>query len=261
MEITRIEKIGNHYYKREDEFVINGVCGGKARVALELIKKGIDSGVSNFVTCGSRDSRQCEVVAKVCETMGVNSHIFMPSGKDTNIIESISRTSGATIHRTKVGYNNVLIAQSTLYAKENNYFYIPFGLECQLTIDVNMHQVQNIPNHVKRIVVPCGGGMNMIAIIKGLEYYGMIDKEVVGIVVGKNPQDVFKKYNIYATKNDLFGKTNVKYSFNNSQFDYHTKPEKTTIDGIELDEIYEAKCIPFIKDNDLLWIIGKKLQN
>lgn len=39
MEITKIEKIGNHYYKREDEFVINGVCGGKARVALELIKK------------------------------------------------------------------------------------------------------------------------------------------------------------------------------------------------------------------------------
>lgn len=254
-ELTCVEKYGNHYYKREDLFVVNGVCGGKARIVINLVKKGIDNGIKDFVTCGSRDSRQCEVVAKVCEVLNVKSHLFIPSGKDTDIIESISQTNGATIHRTKVGYNNVLMSQSLLYAKENGFFYIPFGLECQETIDINMHQVKNIPSEVKRIIVPCGGGMNMIAILKGLEYYDMIDKEVVGIIVGKEPKEVFKKY----MPNDLFTTTKVKYRFERYPFDYHTKPRNTIIDGIELDCVYEAKCIPFIKENDLLWIVGKKI--
>lgn len=256
MKLTRIERIGHHYYKREDEFVVNGVCGGKTRVALDLIQKGIMSGISDFVTCGSRDSRQCEVVAKVSEAFGVRSHLFMPSGKDTDIIESISKTTGATIHRTKVGYNSVLAAHSKVFASQNSFFYIPFGLECKETIDINMHQVQNIPSEVKRIIVPCGGGMNMIAVIKGLEYYGMTDKEVVGVVVGKEPYDVFKKY----VQNDLFNPTKIKFGFEHYPFDYHTKPNKTTIDGIELDEVYEAKCIPFMRENDLLWIVGKNLK-
>lgn len=254
-ELTKIEKRNNHYYKREDELVVNGVCGGKLRVVMELVKQGVSQGKKDFVTCGSRDSRQCEVVAKVCEKMGVNSHLFMPSGKGTAIMESITNTKGTTIHRTKVGYNNVLMSQSALFAKENGFFYIPFGLECQDAIDINMHQVQNIPSVVKRIIVPCGGGMNMIAIIKGLEYYGMIDKEVIGIIVGKEPNNVFKKY----VQNDLFNQTKIKYGFEHYLFDYHTKPKETVIDGIDLDEVYEAKCIPFMQDGDLLWIVGKKL--
>lgn len=254
--LTPVERRGTRYYKRDDFFVVNGVCGGKARVALSLIKQGIDKGVKDFVTCGSRDSRQCEVVAKICETMGVRSHLFMPSGKDTDVTISISNTKGATIHRTKVGYNSVIMSHSALYAKENNFSYIPFGLECQATIDINMRQVENIPEDVKRIIVPCGGGMNMIAIIKGLEHYRMTDKMVVGVVVGKKPNDLFERY----LPNDIFASTDVKYGFEYYPYDYHTKPKETSVDGIELDEVYEAKCIPFLKDGDLLWIVGKKIK-
>ena len=253
--LTNVEKINNIFVKREDKYTINNVCGGKARVVNELVKNGIKKGYKNFVTCGSRDSRQCEVVAKICEYFGVKSHLFIPSGNDTYITLSIAQTNGATIHRTKVGYNNVLVSQSSLYAKENDYLYIPFGLECQDTIDINMHQVQNIPKDVKRIIVPCGSGMNMIAIIKGLEYYGMIDKEVVGVIVGKDPKNVFKKY----IQNDLFNRTLIKYSFEHYPFDYHYRPKEITIGNIELDEVYEEKCIPFIRENDLMWIVGKKI--
>lgn len=254
--LTKIEKISDYFFKREDELAVNSVCGGKVRVVLEMIKRGISNGIIDFVTCGSRDSRQCEVVAKVCECFGVYSHLFMPSGKETDITLSIENTKGATIHRTKVGYNNVLMSQSFIFSAQKKYAYIPFGLECQETIDINMHQVKNIPDAVKRIVVPCGGGMNMIAIIKGLDYYGMVDKEVVGVVVGKEPKSVFEKY----IRNDLFASNLVKYSFVYYPYDYHTKPKETTICGIELDEVYEAKCIPFLEKGDLLWIVGKKLK-
>ena len=253
-ELTPVIKRGNHYYKCEDEFVVNGVCGGKARVVMSLVQEGIMNNKKDFVTCGSRDSRQCEVVGRICEYYGVKSHLFMPSGKDTDISTSLSNTKGATIHRTKVGYNNVLIHDSYAYAKDNDFYYIPFGLECQQTIDINMHQVQNIPDDVKRIIVPCGGGMNMLAIIKGLEYYKKADKEVIGVVVGKKP-NIFAKY----LPNDMFDNIHVKYSFMYYPFDYHTKPKERMVDGIELDEVYEAKCIPFLQDGDLMWIVGRKI--
>lgn len=254
-ELTKVELKGDIFFKREDEFIINGVCGGKARVVYEIVKNGINCGHRVFVSCGSRDSRQCEVVAKICEYFGVQSHLFMPSGKDTDIIDSIGITKGATIHRTKVGYNNVLMSQSKAYAREFGWSYIPFGLECKEAIAINMPQVQNIPKCVKRIVVPCGGGMNMIAIIKGLDYYGIRDKEVVGVIVGKNPKDVFAKY----VQNDLFNNVNVKYSFEHALVDYHTKSVAQAIDDIELDPIYEAKCVPFLKSGDLMWIVGRKM--
>lgn len=253
--LTPVEKRGTHYYKRDDEFVVNGVCGGKARVAYSLIERGIGSGVRSFVTCGSRDSRQCEVVAKICEHFGVESHLFMPSGKDTDVIESISATKGATLHRTKVGYNSVLVSHSQAFATENGFGYLPFGLETGETIIVNMEQVRNIPSDVKRIVIPCGGGMNMISVIKGLEYTGRYDVHVTGVVVGKRPDSVFERF----LGSSLFYAPKVTWDFVYYPSDYHVKACVTSIDGLELDPIYEAKCIPFLEDGDLMWIVGKKI--
>lgn len=254
-ELTTVEKRGSHYYKREDEFVINGVCGGKARVINEIVTRQMYCGYTHFVTCGSRDSRQCEALAKVCELHGVSSHIFMPSGNDTDIIRSIEETKYATIHRTKVGYNTVLIAESRKYANNTGAFYIPFGMGMTETLEIQSKQVENIPLDVKRIVVPCGGGMNMIAVIKGLESIGRTDVEVVGVQVGANP---YKTFNAWLP-NTLFEECKIKYSFVKADGEYGKAAKETVIDGVELDEMYEAKCIPFLKDGDLLWIVGKKL--
>lgn len=254
-ELTSVEKRGTHYYKREDEFVINGVCGGKARVADTLVRDVMTAGVKDFVTCGSRDSRQCEVVARICERYGVRSHLFMPSGKDTDIIESISKTDGATLHRTKVGYTSVLQAHSKKFAEENGFAYIPFGMETERAIEVNMHQVANIPSDVKRIVIPCGGGMNMISVIRGLDAYGRHDVRVTGVVVGKKPDGVFDRF----LGMNLFDAPNVKWDFVEYPSSYGVHAKVTESDGLALDEVYEAKCIPFLVDGDLLWIVGKKL--
>lgn len=254
-ELTTVEKRGSHYYKREDEFVINGVCGGKARVINEIVTRQMSFGYTHFVTCGSRDSRQCEALAKVCELHGVSSHLFMPSGKDTDISLSIKETKSATIHRTKVGYNTVLIAESRKYANNTGAFYIPFGMGMIETLEIQSKQVENIPLDVKRIVVPCGGGMNMIAVIKGLENIGRTDVEVVGVQVGANP---YKTFNAWLP-NTLFEECKIKYSFVKADGEYGKAAKVTMIDDVELDDMYEAKCIPFLKDGDMLWIVGRKL--
>lgn len=254
-DLTLVEKRGDHWYKRDDLFVVNGACGGKARVINEIVTREKAFGVTNFVTCGGRDSRQSEILAKVCELHGVSSHIFMPSGKDTDISVSIENTKYATIHRTKVGYNTVLNSESKRFAAEQGMFYFPFGMHMGDTIVINSQQVENVPMDVKRIIIPCGGGMNMIAVIKGLEMIGRRDVEVIGVVVGANPTRTFKKW----LPETLFDKCNIKYSFVKSDLEYGRPSKVTEIDGIELDEIYEARCIPFLKDGDMLWIVGKKI--
>jgi 1-aminocyclopropane-1-carboxylate deaminase/D-cysteine desulfhydrase-like pyridoxal-dependent ACC family enzyme len=255
IDLTQIERHGDYYVKRDDLFVINNVCGGKARVVNELVARGMHDGQYVFVSCGSRDSRQCEVVAKICEKHNVECHLFMPSGADTDIIKSIKNVKNATIHRTKVGYNSVLISHSKKFAEMYDFFYIPFGLECQETIDINMHQVQNVPKDVKRIVVPCGSGMNMISIIKGLDYYGRYDVKVVGVMVGHDPRKTLDGF----IHNSLFERCKVNYELVRCPYDYSKKAKDVMIGGLKVDEMYEAKCLPFLEKNDLLWIVGRKI--
>lgn len=249
-EITRIERRGSIYFKRDDTFNVCGVNGGKARAAYHIINKAINNGANEFVTAGSRQSPQCEIVSEICEHLGVKCHLFMPRGKDTSVIEHINKNKLSTIHRTKVGYNNVIIYNAKKYAEENNYYYIPFGMECEENLEITKHQVKNIPSSVKRIIIPCGSGMSMISVIKGLDYYNMHDKEVIGIIVGKDPKKAFEKF---------LKDTNVKYRFITSDIKYSDYVKNNKMLGIELDPIYEAKCKPYLEDGDMLWIVGKRL--
>lgn len=174
----------------------------------------------------------------------------MPKGKDTSVILNINKNSLSQIHRTEVGYNNVICKWASDYAIENNYCYIPFGMECEENIEVTKRQVLNIPEHIKRIVVPVGSGMNFISIVNGLEEYGMTDKTVLGVSVSK---DVTKTINKYLNA------PNINYEIVKSESDYHKEAEEYTIEGVELDRIYEAKCLPYIEPGDCLWIVGKRI--
>jgi 1-aminocyclopropane-1-carboxylate deaminase/D-cysteine desulfhydrase-like pyridoxal-dependent ACC family enzyme len=254
MDLTKVQKIDEYYFKRDDDYRIGDAIGGKARVARCLVEKAIAEGFNKVVTTGSRDSRQCDIVSSVCDYYNVECFLFMPSGKDTDVIRSIQNRETSVIHRTKVGYNSVLIAHSKKWAIENNAYYIPFGMELQECININMHQVQNVPKDVKRIVIPCGGGMQMISVIHGLKHYGMSHIKVVGVQVGADPKRVI---NAFLPDLGFFGNDyNYEIIKSDIPYDKHTN---VTICGIELDPIYEAKCVPFLEKGDLLWIVGKRL--
>ena len=253
--LTPVEKRGGYWLKRDDMFVVAGARGGKARSAWELLVQASSKGYTSVVTAGSRLSPQCEIVSSLCEHMGMDAHLFMPNGKDTSVITHINANKRSTIHRTKVGYNTVICHDAMAYAKEHGAFYIPFGMECAENIETTKHQVRNIPDAVKKIVVPCGSGMSMISIIKGLEHYGMYDKRVVGVVVGRNPKRTFERF----LRNDLFERVNVEWGFEWSDAGYGEMARERMLEGVELDGVYEAKCLPFLQKGDLLWIVGKRM--
>lgn len=245
-----VEKVGNIYVKRDDKFQIYGVCGGKARSAYQLILNGLNNGYTEFVTAGSRMSPQCELVSYLCQNIGVKCHLFMPRGKDTSVIKNINKNDLSELHRTRVGYNSVICKWSYDYAMENNFCYIPFGMECEENLEVTKHQVLNIPKEVKRIVMPIGSGMSFISVVNGLEYYGMTDVEVVGISVGKDITNNLNKY---------LNAPHINFQIIKSELDYEKEAKDCLLGDIELDKIYEAKCLPYLQDGDLLWIVGKRL--
>ena len=249
MNLSTVEKVDNIYLKREDLVTFNNTNGGKARVIDYLIQEGIKEGYSAFVSCGSRTSVQCEIISAACEYYEVDCYLFIPSGHDTASTKYMQSHSHTTLMRTDAGYLSVIKKQSREYADAKEYFYIPFALEDEIAIDINKDQVQNIPKEVSRIVVPIGSGMNFISIIKGLEYYNK-NIPVLGIQTGLDPTKNIEKF---------LGKTEIQYEIIKSELPYDKKADNYKIGSLELNRIYEAKCLPYLKNNDLLWIIGKDL--
>lgn len=258
-ELTPIETKEEFYIKRDDMFSVYGVRGGKVRSAYMLIQEGCKQGFREFVTAGSRFSPQCEIISYLCQALNLKAHLFMPRGENTSVIDHIENNNLSEIHRVKVGYNNVICSYAKQYAQENNFYYIPFGMECKENIEITKYQVANIPSEAKRIVMPCGSGMSMISVITGLNYYKMFDKEVVGISVGKDPIKNFKKY-LPTYFSALYNNTQkVKYTILKSELPYEKKAENYKLGDLELDKIYEAKCIPYLKKGDLLWVVGRRV--
>jgi len=75
-----------------------------------------------------------------------------------------------------------------------------------------------------------------------------INIPVLGVCVGADPK---KRLNNYAPKNWESMVELVTTGLN-----YGKKAIKTSVYGVRLDSIYEAKCLPFLMPNDLFWVVG-----
>jgi threonine dehydratase len=241
-DLTPVQLVDGVFIKRDDLFNIAGVCGGKARACFKLSEKS-----KGLVTASSRVSPQAQIVAKIADYLNIPCRIHMPSGKETQEMQYVKEANGEIIQHV-FGRNNVIISRAKKDALEKNFTYIPFGMECQEAIDLTSEQVKNIPQEVKRLVVPVGSGITLSGIIQGIKKYNY-NIEIFGITVGANPLKRLEKFvPDFSNYCKLFS----------SKYDYHTKIEEK-IGDINLDPIYEAKCKEFIKSGDLLWIVGKRI--
>ena len=203
-------------------------------------------GAKGLVTAGSRSSPQVNIVATVGASIGVPVIVHTPQGELSPEVVA-AQNKGAKVIQHKAGYNNVIIARARQCAKDNGYTDIPFGMECQEAVTQTRQQVKNIPNDVARIVMPVGSGMSLAGVLHGLQDWGLFIP-VVGIVVGASPT---KRLDRFAP---LFWQKMV--TLVPSGLDYKTSAPNSDWNGIRLDPIYEAKCTPFLKPQDLFWIVG-----
>jgi 1-aminocyclopropane-1-carboxylate deaminase/D-cysteine desulfhydrase-like pyridoxal-dependent ACC family enzyme len=240
-EISPIEEHGGYMVKRDDSFSINGGRGGKVRTCWILAQ-----GSKGLVTAGSRSSPQVNIVAQIAKVMGIPCRAHTPMGELSSEV-IMAKEAGADIIQHPYGYNNVIIKRARDDAEEKGYTNIPFGMQHIEAVNQTEKQVENIPNNVKRIVVPVGSGMSLSGILHGLLKF---DKKipVLGIMVGADP---IKRLDEYAPDN---WRDMVKLE--RSELKYAKEATITKLGNLQLDPIYEAKCLPYLEKDDLFWIVG-----
>lgn len=248
-ESTPVQKVGNIWLKRDDLFSVNGSRGGKARSCAAICERGIKDGYKGFVTAGSKKSPQVQIVSFLAKMWGVPFRAHIPSGEYGYEIE-VAKANGAEIVQHKAGYNNVIIARAREDAEEKGYLEIPFGMECEEAIYQTGAQVKSIKDiDFKRLVIPLGSGMSLSGVLWGMEVF-KIDKPVLAVQVGAKYEKRLDKWAPVWWKDENYLKI-VK-----SKYKYHDYYPNNEVEGVLLDPIYEAKCLDFIEDGDLLWCVG-----
>lgn len=238
---TPVEQRGQYWFKRDDLFCVGGVRGGKVRTCYTLAE-----GATGVTTAGSRQSPQANIVAHVARRLGIPARVHTPSGELGPELEA-ARTAGAEVVQHKPGHNSVIIARARTDAAARGWREIPFGMECHEAVEATAAQVRNIPGEVTRIVMPVGSGMSLAGVLTGIQREGR-NIAVLGVRVGADPT---KRLDEYAPAN-----WRSLCQLVDSPQDYHERAPITTIEGIQLDPIYEAKCLRFLEPGDMLWIVG-----
>lgn len=238
---------GGIYVKRDDLFMVNGAPGGKVRTCLALAKAAKAAGKEGLVTAGSRSSPQVNIVARVGAALGLAVRCHVPEGELYPEVQAAADV-GAEIVQHRAGYNNVIIARAREDAIDSDWAEIPFGMECQEAVEQTCKQVQQIPDSVKRIVMPCGSGMSLAGVLWGLNDAGREDIKVLAVQVGADPVE----------RLDSFAPPDwqERVLLVPSSLDYHEPAPTNILGDILLDPYYEAKCLPFLEEGDLFWIVG-----
>ena len=111
-------------------------------------------------------------------------------------------------------------------------------------------QVANVPADVRRVVIPVGSGMSLAGVLAGRVAQDM-HWPVLGVVVGASPE---ARLDRWAPGWRWDGSVQLNWH----PSDYGTPARMPYLAGIGLDPFYEAKCLPYLRPGDLLWIVGRR---
>lgn len=244
--MTPIETHGGYLVKRDDMFRVGGSRGGKVRTCLALMTQPDVAGV---VTAGSRHSPQVNIVATIANHLGLPCRVHVPSG-DTTPELAAAAAAGAEVIQHSPGYNNVIIKRARDDASALGWLNIPFGMECAEAVRQTARQTGNLATVTPaRIVVPVGSGMSLAGVLVGLADRGDTTP-VVGVVVGAEPTE---RLDAFAPRGWRDMVTLVE-----STYDYAEHYPAPYLGDLDLDPVYEAKCLPHLQSGDLLWIVGRR---
>jgi 1-aminocyclopropane-1-carboxylate deaminase/D-cysteine desulfhydrase-like pyridoxal-dependent ACC family enzyme len=238
---------------RGDHFEIAGVRGGKVRACWELVKQCGPNDRPGLVTAGSRHSPQVEIVAALGHAAAIPVRAYVPSGPTTEALENAYRL-GAELVEVRPGYNGVIRARARQWAEAEGWQHVPFGMECREAVEQARAAVleAGVPPDVTRLVVPVGSGMSLAGIRHGLDDLGRHGLEVLGVVVGADPQ---ARLDAWAP---AFWRMNTTLEPALQPYQQSAPPEHLRWCGLDLDAVYEAKCVPFLEEGDGLWIVGRR---
>ena len=153
--MTEVQKVGNLYFKRDDLFEFGGMYGAKVRAAKVLCEKAKEDGYKVVTSLGAKSSPQINILASVCKELGLKAVGHTTTSElQYDMQQAIQK--GAEIIQHPYGYTNVLIKRAMEYAVKNDAYYLPFGMDTDISVDVTAQEVPSILPYlddIKRIVI------------------------------------------------------------------------------------------------------------
>jgi 1-aminocyclopropane-1-carboxylate deaminase/D-cysteine desulfhydrase-like pyridoxal-dependent ACC family enzyme len=246
-DLTPIQKTGNIWLKRDDLFEVFGVNGGKARACFAYSRHS----AVGLLTAAARQSPQSVIVAAIASGMGLPCRIHTAAGDITKELKRARQLNAELIfHRP--GYGSVIARRALDEAASTGWTLVPFGMECSEAVLLAAHQTANIPLAARRLVVPVGSGITLAGILRALVQNGR-QLPVIGIVVGADPTRRLDKWAPSGWR--------ALVELHRSRWPYKRPASDVQIGQVALDPIYEAKCSPYLADEDCLWIVGHRRSN
>ena len=249
------------YFKREDYggfTTLDKSSGTKVRAFDNMILK--QTNAEYLVVGCSADSLMQVYVSEMAIKHKMKSKIFIPQRKSISKMTKYCYDLGADIDELPSPcYPNH-------YKKAVREFCVDKKVvkwNPQISTLDSMKQVANLPNEVKRLVIPTGSGAIAIGVICGLILNNRTDVEVILVKVS----NAFggKKEIIESVKSnfDVFEDISIpNIEIVSPSIDYNKEVNYSLEDGTELDPLYSAKAYKWIlenpKEHTLLWISGRR---
>lgn len=241
--ITPVEVHGGLLVKREDAWCRSGASGAKARAMFAAAWQA-----AGIVTAGSRISPQLERAALVAHALHVPARLHTGTGRPTDET-LLAEAAGAELVRHRPARLSVIRARYRTDASQlgpRGWAPIPYGMEHPAYLEQVTAQAGHLPaSGYRRIVVPVGSGITLAAICRGLNTAGR-RTPVLGVRVGGDPTAVLDRY----------APTWRRRVTLTASGDTFTDAADNRLGDLVVDPHYEAKCLPHLRDGDLLWTVG-----
>jgi hypothetical protein len=271
-EIDPILESYGYSIKRGDYFVLRGpvpVVGSKVRQCLHVVHENLErirtQHNGGILTGAGLPSPQTAIVAAVARYFELKCAITTPrfeNGKfrDFNRINaSIAQKCGATVYGVGNPNPSGYEKDAKELCKELGYFQIKFGMFGDVAMEPVIRQVQNVPEHIREIVIVSGSGLSALSILKGLARYQKTHVQQVNVVTlsGHFHENYVKWYENQPEKADV--ELNIVPSA------YVYRHELKTYG--HMDFTYESKAWDWMAKNrpasreTLFWTVGERNYN
>jgi DNA modification methylase len=238
-ELTPVEEHGGFLVKREDAWSRGGASGAKSRAMFAAAESS-----PGLITAGARNSAQIERGALVARALGIPCRIHTGHGSESTEMALCVQAGAEVFQHFRMNTIKARFREDVV--EHSGWASFPFGMEHPVYLEQVAAQVVNVPESVRRIVVPFGSGMTLAAVVLGLEAAGR-DIPVLAVSVGTKSTSRLDEY-------APGWESRVTVLEHPSA--YEDPASELLLGELRLDPIYEAKCIPYLEEGDLLWTVG-----
>lgn len=265
--ITPIDSFNGKFVKREDLAhwtSLDYPSGSKVRQYMNMaapisrITVALDDDLIQppcLVGCSANSAMQIYVAAaaKQLDTKGI---IYVPKRKIKSDATLYAERLGAEINEVKPGYLSVIRKAARQRAIDLKHYV---AWDRKAAIQDTIDQCTNLPDRVRRIIVPTGSGLTVAGVIIGmnrlLERTRKFDPYLKVIAVGTSPMSDAAR--ILKLVKYFEPDCNLGLSrFITSATPYDTPVVESLPDGTPLDPFYAAKAWKYMQPGDLLWAPG-----